>query len=102
MPRKLHILRVWLQMWSERARGMLNCSWATRYFDEGEIMTLSPFDILKRHDDGSFIWLEAAQDLQAAQARLQELGAKAPGDYFVFDQKSQQIIARLSTGTVAN
>jgi hypothetical protein len=65
-------------------------------------MTLSPFDILKRDEDGSFIWLEAAQNLETAQARLQELCAKAPGDYFVFDQKSQQIVGRLSTRTVAN
>jgi len=67
-----------------------------------EAMALSPFDILKRHEDGSFIWLEAAQNLQAAQARLQELCARAPGDYFIFDQKSQQIVAKQSTPTVAN
>ena len=65
-------------------------------------MAPCPFDILRRDEDGSFIWLEDAHDLQAAQARLQELCAKAPGDYFVFDQKSQQIVARLSTRTVAN
>jgi hypothetical protein len=65
-------------------------------------MPLSPFDILKRHDDGNFIWIEAAQDLQVARARLQELCARAPGEYFVFDQKSQQIVAKLSTGLSAS
>jgi hypothetical protein len=79
---------------------MLPFTGAKTLFGEREIMTLSPFDILKRHEDGSCIWLEAAQDLKGAQARLQELCAKAPGDYFVFDQKSQQIVARLSTRTV--
>lgn len=64
-------------------------------------MPLSPFDILKRHDDGSFIWLEAARDLHSAQARLQELTAQIPGEYFVFDQQSQQIVAKLSTCRVA-
>jgi hypothetical protein len=59
-------------------------------------MHLTPFDILKRHDDGSFIWLEAAQDLTVAQTRLQELSAHTPGEYFVFDQRSQQIVAKLS------
>ncbi len=64
-------------------------------------MPLSPFDILKRHQDGSFIWIEAAEDLEFAQARLRDLGARAPGEYFVYDQKSQQIVARLSTGSTA-
>jgi hypothetical protein len=59
-------------------------------------MQSSPFDILKRHSDGSFIWMEAANDLAAARARLVELSGRTPGDYFVFDQKSQQIVAKLS------
>jgi hypothetical protein len=59
-------------------------------------MSYSQFDILKRHNDGSFIWLEAARDLGAAQIRLQELSTQTPGHYFVFDQKSQQIVAKLS------
>jgi hypothetical protein len=64
-------------------------------------MPLSPFDILKRHDDGSFIWIEAAQNLDVAQARLRDLCARAPGEYFVYDQKSQQIVARLSNRPAA-
>jgi hypothetical protein len=64
-------------------------------------MSVSPFDILKRQDDGSFISLEAAQDLAAAQSRLQELSAQAPGEYFVFDQTTQQIVAKLSTRPVS-
>jgi hypothetical protein len=65
-------------------------------------MSVSPFDILKRQDDGSFIWLEATQDLAAAQSRLQELSVQAPGEYFVFDQTTQQIVAKLSTRPVSN
>jgi hypothetical protein len=60
-------------------------------------MTAATFDILKKHEDGSFIWLEAAQSVQIARARVQELCTKTPGEYFVFDQKSQQIVAKLST-----
>ena len=59
-------------------------------------MQFRQFDILKRHSDGSFIWLEAASDLEAARARLLELCGKTPGHYFVFDQRSQQIVAKLS------
>ena len=59
-------------------------------------MQSSQFDILKRHSDGSFVWLEAALNLEVARARLQELSGQTPGHYFVFDQKSQQIVAKLS------
>ncbi|HEY2823209.1 MAG TPA: hypothetical protein VGJ06_19355 [Candidatus Acidoferrum sp.] len=54
------------------------------------------FDILKRHGDGSLIWLEAASELAHAKDRLQQLYAVSPGEYFVFDQKSQQVVAKIS------
>jgi hypothetical protein len=53
-----------------------------------------PFDILRRHHDGSLLWLEATPDIQMAKSRLRQLCAHCPGDYFVFDQGSQQIVAR--------
>jgi hypothetical protein len=58
-------------------------------------MPAAPFDILRRHKDGSFIWLEAVFDLQTAKARLHQLCTVTPGEYFVFDQSSQQIVAKL-------
>ncbi len=64
-------------------------------------MHSTPFDILRRHSDGSFIWLEAASELTHARDRLQQLYAAAPGEYFVFDQKSQQIVARISSSLPA-
>ena len=56
-------------------------------------MRIAPFDILKRHHDGSFIWLEEASDLRDANTRVQELSVQSPGDYFVFDQKTQVVLA---------
>jgi hypothetical protein len=55
------------------------------------------FDILRRHNDGSLIWVEAASELSHAKDRLQQLNAATPGEYFVFDQKSQQIVARIAS-----
>ena len=60
-------------------------------------MSSTPYDILRRHKDGSFIWLEAAAELGHAKDRLQKLYAATPGEYFVFDQKSQQIVAKISS-----
>jgi hypothetical protein len=59
-------------------------------------MSTTPYDILRRHNDGSFIWVEAASELSHAKDRLQQLNAAMPGDYFIFDQKSQQIVARVA------
>ncbi|HEX3118792.1 MAG TPA: hypothetical protein VHP80_06830 [Candidatus Acidoferrum sp.] len=60
-------------------------------------MPSTPYDILRRHHDGSFIWMEAASELSHAKDRLQQLYAAMPGEYFVFDQKSQQIVAKISS-----
>jgi hypothetical protein len=57
-------------------------------------MERGSFDILKRHEDGSFKWLEVAPDLPTAKARLQELYDESPGAYFVFDKSTQQIVAQ--------
>jgi hypothetical protein len=61
-------------------------------------MPSASFDILLRHQDGSLIWLESASELDHARNRLQQLSTGAPGEYFVFDQRSQQIVAKVSSG----
>jgi hypothetical protein len=50
-------------------------------------------DILKRHNDGSFMWIESVVDIDAARRRLKVLADANPGEYFVFDQRLQQIVA---------
>jgi hypothetical protein len=58
-------------------------------------MSSASYDILRRHSDGSLIWVETASELSHAKDRLQQLNAATPGEYFVFDQKSQQIVAKI-------
>lgn len=53
-------------------------------------------DILRRQSDGSFLWIEAAGDLNAAEERMSQLADREPGEYFVFDQTSQQIVAKVA------
>jgi hypothetical protein len=67
--------------------------------EEHRQMPAPQWDILRRERDGSFIWMEAVQDLNTAKARLAELIAAAPGEYFVFDQRSQEIVAKLTSRT---
>jgi hypothetical protein len=57
----------------------------------------APFDILKKIDIVSFKWVEAVRDLQTAEARIQELQARSPGEYVVFSQHTQQIVGRFNS-----
>ena len=58
-------------------------------------------DILKRQSDGSFVWIEAVSDLRAAEERISHLSLVDPGEYFVFDQRSQQIVAKIAKPAIS-
>ena len=53
----------------------------------------SPFNILKKKPEGSFCWFEAADDLESANIRIEELIELSPGEYVVFDQRTHDVIA---------
>ncbi len=57
------------------------------------------FDILKRIDAVNFEWVEVVRELQTAEARVQELQARSPGEYVVFSQRTQQIVAGFNSQT---
>jgi hypothetical protein len=57
----------------------------------------TPFDILKKIDAVNFEWVEGVRDLQTAEARIQELQARSPGEYVVFSQSAQQIVGRFNS-----
>ena len=55
-------------------------------------MTSPPYDILKK-DEANLVWIEAAQNLEIAKARIRELVATSKGEYVVFDQRTRKIVA---------
>ena len=57
----------------------------------------SLFDILQKIGDLNFLWIEAAGDLRAAKARIVELQELTPGEYVVFDQRTQRIVAEVKS-----
>jgi hypothetical protein len=61
----------------------------------------SPFDLLHRDPDGSFIWLESADDLVRARARLRELASRSPGEYVLFDHINHETIEKVSSEFMA-
>jgi hypothetical protein len=59
-------------------------------------MALPPYDILKK-DAAALVWVEAAQDLESAKQRVQELSSQSSkAEYVIFDQRSRQIVERVS------
>jgi hypothetical protein len=57
------------------------------------------FDILKKIGAVNFEWVEVVGDLQTAEARVQELQARSPGEYVVFSQRTQEIVGRFNSLT---
>jgi hypothetical protein len=56
----------------------------------------NPFDIIKVLSDDSLAWVEAAEELSAARARVWELLADSPGEYIIFNQKTKTLVAHFS------
>lgn len=57
----------------------------------------SLFDILKKVDAVDFEWIAVAPGLQAARAHIEQLQASSPGEYVIFDQRTQQIVVNLGS-----
>ncbi len=55
------------------------------------------FDILKKIGVVNFEWVEVVRDLQTAEAKIQELQARSPGEYVVFSQRTQEIVGRFNS-----
>ena len=58
------------------------------------------FDIFKIAQNGDHIWLEAAESLDAATARVSALRQSAPGDYMIFGQSTGKRIVFTAQGGI--
>ena len=47
--------------------------------------------------DRNPVWLEAVQGLSNARARMHEIAAQTPGQYFVFSVGSRAVLAQTET-----
>jgi hypothetical protein len=56
-------------------------------------MFLPSFDILRKDRRGKPILLAVAGDLETARLRLRQLASLMPGEYFVFDPRTNQVVA---------
>ncbi|HWW18736.1 MAG TPA: hypothetical protein VNY81_08960 [Candidatus Saccharimonadales bacterium] len=51
------------------------------------------FDILKKDRKGTFLWLEAVQDMEVAQARLRQLSEQSTDEFVVFRNVDLKVVA---------
>ena len=58
-------------------------------------MNSAQLDIFRKDVRGNPVWLDCVKDLETARFRLNELASAIPGEYFVFDQRTHQIVASL-------
>jgi len=59
---------------------------------ETECVMIAKYDIFKLRSDGSFVRVEAVEDILAAKQRLDILSVKEPGDYHLWDSSSHKFV----------
>jgi hypothetical protein len=57
--------------------------------------SLPTFNLFTTDVRGNPVWLEAVGDLETAHLRLSQLASVNPGEYFIFDLRTQQIVGSL-------
>jgi hypothetical protein len=63
-------------------------------------MSSPSLDIFKEDLGGNPVWVDAVRDLENAQRRVRQLTSSVPGEYFVFDQRTSKIVARLGSNQI--
>jgi len=53
---------------------------------------IAKYDIFKLRSDGSFVRVEAVEDILAAKQRLDVLSAENPGDYHLWDSSTLKFV----------
>jgi hypothetical protein len=63
---------------------------------------IAPFDLFRTEADGSIKWQGECADLDGAKARVMELSAALPGEYFIFSQTTGKQAVRQPDGRLAD
>jgi hypothetical protein len=53
----------------------------------------APYNVLKKEAAGAMIWIEAVLDLESEKALAINLSRYNEGEFLVFDQHEQQVVA---------
>jgi hypothetical protein len=61
-----------------------------------------PFDIFFGAVDKDALWVESAENLENAKARMKDLAAENPGSYFLFSTAYGKVLAIVDTSRKKN
>jgi hypothetical protein len=53
------------------------------------------FDLFSKLPDGRPLWLESSENFEDAKERLQGLARIRPGSYFIYSEKTGEVIERV-------
>jgi hypothetical protein len=56
-------------------------------------MIAAPYDVFRKDLLGTPVWMETVQDIETAKLRMLESAGRSPGEYFVFCQKTQEVVS---------
>ena len=57
------------------------------------------FDILRKDRKGTFLWVEAVNDIETAKTRLRQLSAESSDEFVVFRETDLRVVATYSDKT---
>jgi hypothetical protein len=53
------------------------------------------YDIVRKENNESTIWLEAASNLKIAESRIEELASFWPGEFQIMDQQNHRVLEKI-------
>jgi hypothetical protein len=53
------------------------------------------YDIVRKENNESTIWLEAASSLKIAESRIEELASFWPGEFQIMDQQNHRVLEKI-------
>jgi hypothetical protein len=60
------------------------------------------YDIVRKQNDQSIIWLEDAPDLKIAESRIEQLASFWPGEFQILDQQNHQVVEKIISPSYRN
>jgi hypothetical protein len=58
-------------------------------------MRLPVYNLFTENPHGNPVWLDALADFDAARIRLTQLASVNPGEYFIFNLRTRQVVTSL-------
>jgi hypothetical protein len=69
--------------------------------EAGQRHDIVRYDIVRKDNEKALVWLESAADLGIAKSRVEQLLSFWPGEYQIFDLRTNEVVLTTSVSPVA-